>query len=70
MPIGVNTVIEGDTLTLTGMVASLDGKRLIRDACSDPCQIQRLGVKLAAELKSRGAGDILQEIFATVRPEA
>lgn len=71
VPIGVNTVIEGDNLTLTGMVASLDGKRLIRDACSGPVSDpETLGVKLAAELKSRGAGDILQEIFATVRPEA
>ena len=71
VPIGVNTVIDGDTLTLTGMVASLDGKRLIRDECSGPVSDPEvLGVKLAGELKSRGAGEILQEIFASVRPEA
>jgi len=70
VPIGVNTAIEGETLTLTGMVASLDGKRLIREECSGPVSDpEPLGVKLAGELKSRGAGDILQEIFATVRPE-
>ena len=71
VPIGVNTVIEDDTLTLTGMVASLDGTRLIRDECSGPVSDPEvLGVKLAGELKSRGAGEILQEIFASVRPEA
>ena len=53
------------------MVASLDGKRLIRDECSGPVSDPEvLGVKLAGELKSRGAGEILQEIFASVRPEA
>ena len=31
VPIGVNTHFEGEELVLTGMVASLDGLRLIRD---------------------------------------
>ncbi|MEM9809227.1 MAG: hydroxymethylbilane synthase, partial [Cyanobacteria bacterium P01_D01_bin.56] len=31
VPIGVNTVIEGDKLTLTGIVASLDGQTLVKD---------------------------------------
>jgi len=36
VPIGVNTHFEGDTLVLTGMVASLDGLRLIRDEARGP----------------------------------
>ena len=53
------------------MVASLDGKRLIRDEHRGPLSNpEDVGLKLASELKSRGAGEILQEIFASVRPEA
>lgn len=67
VPIGVNTSIEGDTLTLTGMVASLDGQRLIRDSVSgsvsDP---EALGRDLAERLKEQGAKEILDEIFAQI----
>ena len=31
VPIGVNTQIEGEQLTLIGLVASLDGKKLVKD---------------------------------------
>ncbi len=71
VPIGVNTVIEGDTLTLTGMVASLDGQRLIRDERRGAVSsAEDIGKGLADDLKSRGAGEILKEIFASMRPEA
>ena len=70
VPIGVNTVIEGDTLTLTGMVASLDGKRLIRDQQSgSTADAETIGKQLADTLKSQGAGDILKEIFEEMRPQ-
>ena len=71
VPIGVNSQISNDDLTLTGMVASLDGKRLIRDEASgsaaDP---ESIGIELAGKLKQQGAGAILKEIFDEVRPEA
>jgi len=71
VPIGVNSQISNEELTLTGMVASLDGKRLIRDQASgsaaDP---ESIGIELAGKLKQQGAGDILKEIFDEVRPEA
>ncbi len=71
VPIGVNSRLEGDELLLTGMVASLDGKRLIRDAARGPqSDPEAIGVTLAHTLKAQGAGEILGEIFATVRPEA
>jgi len=70
VPIGVNTVIDGDTLTLTGMVASLDGKRLIRDQQSGTlAEAEAIGTKLAEILKGKGAGEILKEIFEEVRPQ-
>ena len=70
VPIGVNTVIDGDTLTLTGMVASLDGKRLIRDQQSgSTADAETIGKQLADTLKGQGAGDILKEIFEEMRPQ-
>ena len=71
VPIGVNSQINNEDLTLTGMVASLDGKRLIRDeangSAADP---ESIGIELAGKLKQQGAGAILKEIFDEVRPEA
>jgi len=75
VPIGVNSSFsapeaEGD-LVLTGMVASLDGLRLIRDEVSGPqADPEALGIRLARSLREQGAGTILEEIFAIVRPEA
>jgi hydroxymethylbilane synthase len=71
VPIGVNTRFEGDTLVLTGMVASLDGLRLIRDEARGPQEDpEAIGIALAHTLKQQGAWEILEEIFASVRPEA
>ena len=69
VPIGVNTTIEGD-LTLTGLVASLDGKRLIKDTLSGkPADAEQLGRKLAQRMREQGAGEILAEIFAQINRE-
>ena len=71
VPIGVNTHFEGDQLILTGMVASLDGKRLIREQTSGPAaDPESIGLELATTLKGLGAGEILKVIFDAVRPEA
>jgi hydroxymethylbilane synthase len=67
VPIGVNTKIENDRLTLVGMVASLDGKQLLKDTVTgDRKASEQLGKELAAKLKEQGAGKILAEIFAQV----
>ncbi|MEC4982496.1 MAG: hydroxymethylbilane synthase [Oscillatoria sp. PMC 1068.18] len=68
VPIGVNTNIDDqDNLTLVGMVASLDGKRLIKDSVSGKTsEAEQLGVKLAEKLRSQGAQDILNEILAEI----
>ncbi len=68
VPIGVKSIIEGNKLTLEGMVASLDGKILIRDIHSSSLENpESIGIELANKLKSQGAGEILQEIFKTQR---
>ncbi|MBW4441710.1 MAG: hydroxymethylbilane synthase [Plectolyngbya sp. WJT66-NPBG17] len=67
VPIGVNTQIEGDTLTLTGIVASLDGQRLVKDSVSGlATDAEKLGTELAHRAKEQGAQEILNEIFATI----
>lgn len=71
VPIGVNSSFENGNLHLTGMVASLDGLRLIRDQVSGPeSDPEPIGIALAEKLRSQGAGEILQEIFADVRPQS
>ncbi len=67
VPIGVNTKIEGDTLTLTGIVASLDGQKLVKDSVSGlATDAEKLGTELAHRAKEQGAQEILNEIFATI----
>ena len=67
VPIGVNTSIDGETLTLKGMVASLDGQRLIKDTVSGAAtEAEQLGIDLAKKLREQGATEILEEIFREV----
>tara|TARA_Y100001968_G_scaffold328287_2_gene375153 strand:+ start:171 stop:1076 length:906 start_codon:yes stop_codon:yes gene_type:complete len=69
VPIGVNSKIENEQLTLIGMVASLDGLRLIKDQKNGPSQnAESIGIELANALKAQGAEKILQEIFEAERP--
>ncbi|HEY9806167.1 MAG TPA: hydroxymethylbilane synthase, partial [Candidatus Obscuribacterales bacterium] len=68
VPIGVNTVIEGDSLTLTGLVASLDGQTIIKDSITGPAtEADRLGTELAKRAKEQGAQEILDQITAEMR---
>ena len=68
VPIGVNTVLDGVTLTLTGLVASLDGQTLIKDQVQGASgEAESLGTQLAQKLRAQGAQAILDEINATNR---
>ncbi|MBE9227350.1 hydroxymethylbilane synthase [Phormidium sp. LEGE 05292] len=67
VPIGVNTVIEGEQLTLTGVVASLDGQKLVKDSITgNATDAEQLGTQLAHTLREQGASEILAQIFAEV----
>lgn len=67
VPIGVNTTIEGNTLTLTGMVASLDGQTLIKDTISGQREFaEHIGLDLAKCLRDTGGGQVLAGIFAQI----
>lgn len=62
VPIGALGIIEGAALRLRGVVASPDGKRLIRGEVSgDPADPDALGRELAHVLLAGGAEEILRE---------
>lgn len=60
IPIGALGTVEGNQLTLEGVVAGLDGKELLRTSISGAAeQAEELGVQLAKQLISMGADKIL-----------
>ncbi len=63
VPIGAYSVVNDGTLKLTAAIASLDGKRLIKDNAEGSVdRAEELGIALAKELLSQGAFEILQDI--------
>ncbi|OLP16134.1 hydroxymethylbilane synthase [Leptolyngbya sp. 'hensonii'] len=70
VPIGVNTVLDGDSLTLIGLVASLDGQRLVKDSITGAAaDADQLGIALAHRLREQGAQEILDEIISQMREQ-
>ncbi len=68
VPIGVNTEISGDELTMKGIVASIDGTKRVSDTVSGSLsEPEKLGSELAKSLREQGAQEILDEIFATLQ---
>ena len=68
VPIGVNTQLNGNTLTLTGIVISVDGKQLVKDTVTGTAnEAEQLGIELAQRLRQQGAQGILEEIFKAVQ---
>jgi len=68
VPIGVTTKIECNILTLTGIVASLDGKTMLKNTVSGHMeQAENLGYELSVCLRDAGATEILDKIFSETR---
>ena len=68
VPIGVNTSLDGDRLTLVGIVASVDGQKVVKDSISgDASEAEQLGNQLAQRMRQQGAQEILEEIFAEIQ---
>ncbi|MHC5595195.1 MAG: hydroxymethylbilane synthase [Nostoc sp.] len=68
VPIGVNTEISGENLTLTGIVASVDGQKFVKDTVTGQANnAEALGIELAELLRHQGAQEILSEIFAVIQ---
>lgn len=66
VPIAAHATLNGSDVTLEGLVASVDGKEIIRDmvrgTVADP---ESMGIELAERLLARGADKILQAIYGT-----
>jgi len=63
LPIAAHAVLAEDQLKLNGLVASQDGKQIIRDSISGKrTDAERLGTQLAEHLISLGADSILQHL--------
>ena len=68
VPIGVNSSVQNDKIFLSGMVASIDGNKLIKDkSIGNIKNPEEVGKKLAEKLKLKGANEILAEIFEQFR---
>jgi hydroxymethylbilane synthase len=64
VPIAGHAVLQGESLTLDGLVISLDGKRYVRHSLSGSMfEAESIGREVAEELLDRGAQPILQEIY-------
>jgi hydroxymethylbilane synthase len=60
---GHATIDNNDRMTITGLVAELDGSQIIKETIEGPCdQSISLGLKLAEALLARGAGSILERL--------
>jgi hydroxymethylbilane synthase len=63
VPIGGKARLEADRLIIKGLIASLDGTRVICDEVSGPTgDPAALGIELGQKLLAMGAGEILAEI--------
>lgn len=63
VPLGAHATKQGNTITLIGFVASVDGKKMLRESMSgDANNAESIGKALAAKLVSLGADKILAEL--------
>ncbi|HZS11414.1 MAG TPA: hydroxymethylbilane synthase [Nitrospirales bacterium] len=66
VPIAVHGTVEQDTLGLDALVASIDGRRLVRDQLrGTAAEAASLGERLAEQLLHRGADAILKDIYGS-----
>lgn len=64
VPIAAHATLSDGQLTLDGLVASVDGKTIIRDEIrGKSAEAHALGVQLAERLLARGGDKILREIY-------
>ncbi len=65
VPIAGHATIQGDTLTMRGLVSTLDGRRVHEATTSGPlAEAVAIGVGLAERLLDEGAGEVLAALKA------
>jgi len=68
VPIGANAKWQGGRLHLEAIVASPDGKLLLRES-GDGADPEQLGTQAAQKLLSRGGASILDQVYRTQNPQ-
>jgi hydroxymethylbilane synthase len=69
VPLAAYARLAGGTLHVDGLVGSIDGKRLIRHHVEGPVEnAESLGIELAEILLSKGAKEILDEVYQRSGP--
>ncbi len=64
VPIGGHAVLSGDKITLTGLIARVDGSQILREQQSVAVEnAEQLGIDLAETLIRQGGKDILDEVI-------
>ena len=64
VPIAAHATVDDQTMTLRGLIASVDGLRLIQGSSVGPIgDAKKIGVALAERLLSQGGREILKEIY-------
>ncbi len=63
VPIAAHATVNGSRVSLTGLVARVDGSTIIKETMATDDDPDRLGVALAENLLDRGAREILQECY-------
>ena len=64
VPIGAFAELQGGRVTITGLVASVNGAKMIkRQMTGDAADAENLGTRLAEELLANGGGAILAEVY-------
>jgi len=69
VPIAAYATLDGEALSLRGLVASLDGAKVLRARVQGTAQeAEGLGAEAADAVLAQGAGEILSEIYAAAGP--
>lgn len=64
VPIGAYATTEGETVTLTGLIASIDGKEILKEQMTGPAaDAVAMGTRLAEKLLDMGGREILDEVY-------
>jgi len=64
VPIGGYATADEKSVTLTGLIASVDGKRILKEQMSGPAESAvKIGTELAQKLLDLGGREILDEVY-------
>ena len=66
VPIGAHATLENGEVTLTGLIASVDGRKILKEQATGPADtVDELGGKLAEKLLGQGGRAILDEVYGS-----